>query len=247
MKINPPEKNDRYTIRLWLLKHKSISTESLAIRSGLTIRKIMEWKLVCDVVDPQDQRLFTAWVYYKDYTIPEAAILLGITSRSFRYFLKKYNITKYNRSNKQFSDYRCQASKCEFIGKEPLKDPRTFEQLYSKYGGRVLARMAGVSPTQILYCARKYGIQSPRTQWRGPPHPYKNKEWLMEMYVARGLSTIQCASMAGVCDRTIRNWLVYFGIKPRTISEANNLRHHYSRDLSRAITYVREDDADSSV
>ena len=49
---------------------------------------------------------------------------------------------------------------------------------------------------------------------------YQDKEWLKVQYWKRSLSTLKMAAMAGCSSTTIQNWLAYYKIPIRNLSEA---------------------------
>ena len=207
-RIPVPRKNDYDTIREWLLLNNHISTEEIARLSCLSINKIREWKVQCDVVDQRDEGLFRVWLKYKSYSVAEACILLGISHRSFKYYLNKYKITKYKTHSRQF--YRMPRRECPRVGL-----PKTREEmldLMQSYGRRLLARMTGASTSRIYKLTKKYGIKVNRDNH----NDCNNKEWLIEHYFNKKMSLKQCAELAGVVPHTIRNWMIVHKMTPRS-------------------------------
>lgn len=243
MKINPPATKDRATMRKWLMQYRDLSSESLAIRAGISVGKVIEWRIKYDVVDIKDEKLFKAWIDYKKYTIPELAILLNRTHKSVADYIKKYGITKYKRDDKPVSNYRSKSHvKEKSISTDEFKDKERFAELYSQHGTRVLARMAGVSYPAVRYYVRKHGLKPRPPQWKGLPHPCKNREWLIDKYIKSHMKIRECAEEAGVCRETICNWLIQFGIKPRNWDEAKCAR---SAESAEAVTCVSDEHADT--
>lgn len=62
------------------------------------------------------------------------------------------------------------------------------------------------------------------THWR-KPQAFRDKQWLIEHYVVRQLSTGEIAAMFSVTDAAILYWLRRFGIERRTVSEARSIKH----------------------
>ena len=62
---------------------------------------------------------------------------------------------------------------------------------------------------------------------RAPRHsedrPYKHKSWLQQKYLKEKLSLSQIGELCKVDQVTIHNWMKKFGIKIRTLSDANKL------------------------
>jgi len=56
-RIKLPRKRDYATLRKWLLEYRHLSTEDLARFVGISIAKIREWKVYCDVVDLKEGEL----------------------------------------------------------------------------------------------------------------------------------------------------------------------------------------------
>ncbi|MBD3407285.1 MAG: MerR family transcriptional regulator [Candidatus Lokiarchaeota archaeon] len=229
-----PANASREAMREWLTYHKNMSSLQLARQSGLTIERIIQWRIQYDVIDIKDKELFKAWLLYKDYTIGESAILLNVTQRTFRYYLKKYNIKKFEKSDEQFSDYRHkQVLKYVDLDRSVLRDKDMLAELYKHYGRVALAKMFGVSNTRMLVVLRKFGIMDPNRKW-DPPNGCKNREWLYQKFVVEAKTLTECANEAGVCPHTIRNWLIKFGIRPRDLGEATRLR--FNKKDSKVLT-----------
>ena len=91
--ITPPISTNRVGVTQWLHEHSYLTTKQLSARSGISERLIIKWKIEYDVIDVYDKKLLKAWIQYKDYTLRETAILLGLTEKQFRKILKEYNIT----------------------------------------------------------------------------------------------------------------------------------------------------------
>ena len=60
--------------------------------------------------------------------------------------------------------------------------------------------------------------------WR-KPKPYWDKNWLHEQYIVLGKSTSEIAREQGCLDTNIQYFLIKFGIKRRSTSEARKLKH----------------------
>lgn len=236
--ITPPRSNSRKGIREWLLRHSDISTESLATLSGLSVRKITEWKIKHDVIDIKDRGLFTAWIKFKDYTTHEAALALGITLRSLRYHLNKYGITKYKKEMGQLSTYKLQRN-YKKLDKSLLKNQDVLRKLYKWYGCRALSKIFGVSRQYISRHLKLYDIIDSNRKFR-PHHDCNNKEWLMKNYVEMGKNLAQCAEEAGVNDETIAMWLIGHGIRPRD-SHQNGVVFNGDVDPIKATVINNED------
>lgn len=63
---------------------------------------------------------------------------------------------------------------------------------------------------------------------------YKDKNWLVEHYIDKRMSLVQCGNLAGCSDGTIQRYLLIFNIPTRSISEANSGEHNpmFGRKLS---------------
>ena len=206
-----PKKRDIKTIRAWLTDNRDMSIEDLARLSGLSVGKIQEWKIKCDVIDPKDERLFKIWVKYKYYSVSEACVILGITPRSYKYYLNKYGVNKYKNHNNQF----CK-QKPRNIKYEPLEwpiDKVKLKKLLKKYGFKTIAKMANMSSGAVEYRARKFNIKSNEIK---PVNKFNNIEWLKDRYFKKKWNLQQCAEEANVASHTIRNWLLFHGLKPRS-------------------------------
>jgi len=225
-KISLPRSRKSDDIRPWLEKHKSLSSRELANRTGLTFERIMQWRVAYDVIDPKDRDLFTVWVTYKSYTIAEAAIITGLSHRMFRYYLKKYGITKYEESDEQYSDYRREKTDYKKIDKSILKNKSKLSKLHDDHGKISISKMAGVSVERVRKYLQKFDISKPDRQVTGPNNSCRSREWLTQNYVIGGLTLRACAELAGVCPHTIRNWLIHFGIRPRDVHEAFAVRQN---------------------
>ena len=225
-KISLPRSKGAGDIRDWLEQHKHLPTRELASRAGLKFERVMQWRVVYDVIDPKDEALFTVWINYKSYTIAEAAILAGLSHRMLRYYLKKYGITKYDESDEQFSDYRTPQIEYERVDKSILKSKSELARLQEKYGKQAISKMVGVSIEEVRRAMKKFGLSKPSRQSTGPSNPCRNREWLVKHYVVGALNLRECAALAGVCAHTIRNWLIYFGIRPRDCHEAFAVRQN---------------------
>jgi len=66
-RVKLPKKQDYNTLRRWLLEYQHNSTEDLARLAGISIAKVREWMVYCDVVKLNDD-LFKIWVNYKNYS-----------------------------------------------------------------------------------------------------------------------------------------------------------------------------------
>lgn len=232
--IRRPIKASREAMREWLLEYKHMSSLELSKESKLTLERIIQWRIQYDVVDIEDKELFKAWLLYKDYTISEFSILLDVTQRTFRYYLKKYNIKKFEKSNEQFSNYRHkQVLKYVDLDRSVLRDKDMLAELYKHYGRDSLAKMFGVSKTRMQKVLRQFGIMDSNRKW-DPPNGCKNREWLYQNFVVEAKTLLECANEAGVCQHTIRNWLIKFGIRPRDKGEAARLR--FNKKDSKVLT-----------
>lgn len=213
-KVYVPKRKNIDVIRRWLVKYNHISTEELARRSRLSIKKITEWKVHCDVIDPDDEKLFKIWIQYKDYSPAEASIILGIPYWKFRSYLKKYDIKKHQHSTKSFCPKRKTNPTYPRI---PIPQNRAdFIRLLDKHGVRVISKMCGLRTIQVQRLKKKFGVESPRTSYK-VYNNCNNREWLLENYIEKEHSLRKCAEMAGVSSpHTIRKWLIRHGIKPRS-------------------------------
>jgi len=208
-RIKLPKKQDYLTLRNWLLEHKYLSTKELSRLSGITLNKIREWMIYCDVVDIKDGELFKIWVNYKNYSPAEACVILGITNASFRKALNRNNINK----------FRVKPRVAKTKSTPTIKLPRTkeeFEELLDKYSIPKIAQMSGLSRQIVIRIKNRHGIESPRKDKYSIKNvSYNDTDWLKEHYVNQKMSMRKCAEMAGVAPNTIRNWLISHGIIPR--------------------------------
>jgi hypothetical protein len=215
MKIKLPKTNNLTEIRDWLIEHRHYSVDELARLSTLSKKKLMEWKIKADVIDVKTEpSLLKVWCNYKDYTASEASIRLGVTERSFKYYLKKHGIDKYDSG---INEPVVPQEKKE-IEYEQIPIPKTkeeFEKLLVGNGVRRLAKMMNVSLSRVRNLKKKFGAESPRDKYE-VENKFNDKEWLLEHYVRQELSMSECARLAGVVPKTIKNWLVAHGITPRS-------------------------------
>ena len=99
--------------------------------------------------------------------------------------------------------------------------------LYQKYWGENLtleriAKICRVSLQTISNWMDKYKIIK-RTQgeiFGGKIELYQNKNWLEQKYWKERLSTLQIGKLCKTSDDTIAHWMKKYGIKIRTLSEA---------------------------
>jgi len=211
-RISLPKKKDIKTVRTWLIENNNISTEDLARLFGLSINKIQEWKIKCDVINPIDKKLFKIWVRYKHYSVSEACLILGITPRSYKYYLNKYGVNKYKNDSDQF----CKQESKE-IEYESIELPNTkaeLEDLLENHGLRTIAKMASVSISRVRQQIRKFNINNNRDKFQST-NQFNNINWLKDKYVEKEWSLRKCANEAGVSPHTIRNWLIFHNLKPR--------------------------------
>jgi len=205
-RVKLPKKQDYITLRTWLLEHRQYSTINLARLSGISVAKIQEWMVYCDVVNIND-KLFKVWVNYKNYSTSEACVVLGVSVLAFNRALKKHGVKKYKTRSEQPKV-------------DPIQLPRNkeeFEELYKKYGVAKIAKMTGLSRAIIVKMKHKYGLTSPRTKFVGSGHSGCNDaKWLREHYINQKMSMKKCAQLANVAPNTIRNWLINHGIVPRS-------------------------------
>jgi hypothetical protein len=223
-RITPPGSNKREVMRRWLQEHIHLGPKRVALRSGLRPKKIVEWMIAYDVVDPKDEKIFKAWVGFKEYRPEEIALLLCHTKRSIQYYLDKYGLSQ-EKKDITPPGYR-RIRKHRPVNKSVLRDPEKLSRLYELVGRRAIAKMVGVSVTRVNYFLDKFDIKTPRTSYEGRKNPCKNREWLEEHYIYEGWSCRRCAEEAGVSPATISNWLVKFGIKPRDYHEAACVSHN---------------------
>lgn len=222
-RINLPEKNDRETIRKWLLDHADLSTKSLSSLSGLSVEKLIKWKIKYDVVNIRDEKLFRAWINYKDYTIAEASILLGINKMLFRRYVKKYNIKKYIIAPGKQISKTCR--KYPKVDRSVLYDRESLSKLCEKYGKRAISIMTGVNLTTVQKKIKMFKLnKSDRKSSEYANSKYNTREWLYEHYVRKGYSAIKCAKIVGCNDVTISNWLAKYKIRSRDKNEAAFVR-----------------------
>ena len=60
--------------------------------------------------------------------------------------------------------------------------------------------------------------------WR-EARPFREKDWLVENYIAQRRSTGEIAAEFGTTDAAILFWLRKHGIPRRTVSEARGIKH----------------------
>jgi len=90
-------------------------------------------------------------------------------------------------------------------------DREWLEKTLQLHGFRAIATATGLHRTTILKKIKKWGIKFPtRTK-----HPCRNKRWVYDHYVVKGLSQRQCAELAGISPQTFSNWLNEFLIPIR--------------------------------
>jgi len=211
-RIVPPSRHDADTIKEWLLKHSNLSTDQLAIRSGLKPETIFKWKLMYDVIDIRDKKLFSAWYKLYKYTYREIAFFLGLAPRIVLYYLDKYKLR-----NKTKAVYRHGAKPVPKLDKALLKDREFIKRLYAQgYSRDLLSRMFGINTSyahQLVagFCSDLLEEKKRREEQR----VHKNKEWLIEHYVRKRWSMRKCAKVAGVHTTTISNWLTKYGLPIR--------------------------------
>lgn len=211
-RIKLPKKRDYLALRKWLLEYKDKSTENLARLSGISIAKIREWMVYCDVISLKDGDLLKIWVNYKSYSAAESCVILGVTRRAFKCALDKYEIDKYR--------VKPRPPKPE----PTIQLPRTkdeYQELYNKHGKVKIAKMSGLSVTLVERIRYRLGVSSPRTKFIGGNNKHNTIEWLREYYVKQKMSMRKCAKLAGVAPNTIRNWLINHGMVPRPRSRKN--------------------------
>lgn len=206
-RIKLPKKQDYHTLRRWLQEYKHLSIEELSRLSGISVAKLREWMVYCDVVSLSNGDLLKVWVEYKNYSTAEACILLGVSRDSFNEALNRNKIDKYR------------------VKARPKKEepsivlPRTkegFQELHNKYGVAKIARMAGLSKKTVKKIKYRHDVVSPRRDKHLPKDSECNcLEWLVEHYVKKKLSLKKCSKLAGVAPNTIRSWLINHGIVPR--------------------------------
>lgn len=207
-RIRLPRKLDYHTLRTWLLEYKHLSSAEIARLSGITVGKIREWMVYCDVINPKDE-VFKVWIKYKNYSASEACVILGISVPAFRKALKRHGIKK----------YRMKSMPRKFKGELPIDLPRTkegLEKLFQKYGTHKLAKLSGYSTVLIWRLRNKYDVVNcKRDKFLARPNECNDQEWLEEHYIKQKLSLRQCAKIAGVTPMTIRSWLISHKIVPR--------------------------------
>ena len=125
-----------------------------------------------------------------------------------------------------------------FIGTSPIKkpkhvtvidDPRIWdnaEWFRKKYvdervGTPTLARMINRSIAIIVKRLKRFGIKR-RSLNEAARSTSKLccESWLKEHYVDKGWPLAKCADAAGVVPYSIYNWLIKFGIEPRSMHQA---------------------------
>jgi len=206
-RIKLPKKKDYNTLRNWLLENKSFSVDELSRLSGITMSKIREWMVHCDVIDINDDKMLNIWVNYKHYSFAESCVILGVTAPAFNKALKRGGINKF--SNKNINNNTNKTMSLP-------RNKEDFQKLFNKYGVAKIAKMCGLSRYVVVRMKRKYDLESPRQdKYKSKNTYYNNKKWLKEHYVDKKLSMNKCAKIAGVSSVTIRNWLISHGIVPR--------------------------------
>jgi transposase len=102
-------------------------------------------------------------------------------------------------------------------------NPEWFRRKYHEegIGTPTIARIINRSIVLVVGRLRRYGISlrhhSEAVKSRSI---HCSREWLHEQYYVKKQSLKECAGMAGVSPYTIYNWLVKFGMEPRTMHQA---------------------------
>jgi len=184
--IKLPKTHSRDDIRTWLLAHSNMSDLELVRHSGISSELLLRWRIEYDVINLRNKKLFVLWVYYKDYTVAEASIVLGVTQRAILHYLDKYGINKHRElnqqsshkhkeSNRQFSNYYTPKTIYEPLDRAILKDKKMLRKLYESYGKAAIAKMCHVSITRVAVVLKRFGIIDSNRGNTTHRHRYKNR------------------------------------------------------------------------
>lgn len=156
----------------------------------------------------------------------EHAIIAGVTPSTISYWQYKLGLRQRRKGRKYFKG---PLLSCQSLPKPPDNWDSQWlaEQYLAGYSTRQLAKMVSRNFDSIY---DRLNRVLPRLRTQGESvhsrNPCATKEWLHEHYVNQCLSLRKCARLANVNIRTVRSWLIRFGIRVRSTGEAMFVQHH---------------------
>jgi len=173
---------------------------------------------------PNDKEELKAWLEKnKDLTTYELVLLTKKSPSTIRNWKRKFGLSL---KDSPFSDVKHVRTKkdIEVIEDADIWDNEEwFRQKYEKegLGAPTIARMINRSIVLVTGRLKRFGIRvRSHNEAVKSKSKFCNREWLSEHYVNKHWSLKRCAKEAKVVPYTIYNWLVKFGIEPRSIHQA---------------------------
>jgi len=161
---------------------------------------------------------------HEDYYPYEISAKYEIPISTIRRWKRKVSEDRFeSRHTKQFLPNK-NVEEVELINDQDIWDNKSwFEEMYcyKKLGADTIAKMIGRSKPVVYKRLKRYGIE--RREHRDSTkskNKFYDKDWLIDNYFKKGKSLRELAKTASVSPYTISNWLISFGMLPRSNSEA---------------------------
>ena len=174
--------------------------------------------------DINDKIKLKIWLeQHPDLSTYDLVMLTGKSPSTIRNWKKKFGLKMKDSPFRSFK-HSYVKREVEVIADQSIWDNK--EWFHKKYedernGAPTIARMIDRSIVLVVGRLKRYGIKMRQhSDAVKSDSKFCSKEWLLEHYVTQGWSLKKCADAAGVVPYTIYNWLVKFGVEPRSIHEA---------------------------